>query len=162
MKERGRANESEQNACHGTSSGLQATEPIARFEPLPHTCLLPWAEAHVFLRPLTPALVVLAALTGCNSTPPPKPLTELSAQEQAGHAAYTARCGACHYDRQSGSLHGPSLLGVYKKPYLPSGAPSNDDRIRNTILHGRGNMPSLRGVIDDDEIRSILLYLRTL
>ncbi len=102
------------------------------------------------------------ALNGCRSTPPPKPLAELTAAEQTGYGTFTARCGACHYDRESGSLHGPSLLGVYKKAYLPSGAPANDDRIRTTILHGRGNMPALGGTISDDEIDSILLYLKTL
>ena len=106
--------------------------------------------------------MVGVALTGCRSTPPPKPLAELSPAEQAGHAAFTSRCGTCHYDREASSLHGPSLLGVYKKPYLPSGAPANDDRIRNTILHGRGNMPALGGSVNEDEISSILLYLHTL
>ena len=107
-------------------------------------------------------LILCAALSGCHSTPPPKPLGQLTAQEQAGHADFTANCGACHYDRNSGSLHGPSLLGVYKKPYLPSGAPANDDRIRNVILHGRGNMPALGGAIGDDSIGDILAYLKTL
>ena len=120
----------------------------------------------LILPPRTKILMSMAALslalTGCHSTPPPKPLAELTPAEQAGHAAYTARCSACHYDRETGSLHGPSLLAVYKKPYLPSGAPANDDRIRNTILHGRGNMPALGGTVSDDEISSILLYLKTL
>ncbi len=108
------------------------------------------------------ALAIAAALTGCKSTPPPKPLAELTSQEQAGHAAYQANCAQCHYDRQDGSLHGPSLLGVYKKPYLPSGAPANDDRIRNTIVHGRGNMPALGGAPADDSITDVLAYLKTL
>ncbi|MGI4854306.1 MAG: c-type cytochrome [Janthinobacterium lividum] len=108
------------------------------------------------------ALVSLATLTGCRSTQPSKPLAQLTADEQAGHAAYTARCETCHYDRETGSLHGPSLLGVYQKPYLPSGAPANDERIRATILHGRGNMPALGGVVGDDEVTTILTYLKTL
>ncbi len=101
-------------------------------------------------------------LTGCRSAPPPKPLEMLTAQEQAGHALYAANCGMCHYDRESGSLHGPSLRGVYKKRYLPSGAPATDDRIRYTILYGRGNMPALGGSIDSDQIDGILAYLKTL
>ncbi len=101
-------------------------------------------------------------LTGCRSTPPPKPLAELTPAEQVGHADFVTNCGTCHYDRETGSLHGPSLLGVYKKPYLPSGAPANDERIRNTILHGRGNMPALAGTVSDEQISSILLYLHTL
>ena len=106
--------------------------------------------------------VVCVLLAGCHGTPPSKPLEMLTAQEQLGRADFAANCGACHYDRESGSLHGPSLLGVYKKPYLPSGAPANDDRIRNVILHGRGNMPALGGTISDDTVVDILAYLKTL
>ena len=108
------------------------------------------------------AFAACMLLTGCKSTPPPKPLDQLTQQEQAGHVAFATNCGACHYDRETGSLHGPSLLGVYKKPYLPSGAPANDDRITHTILHGRGNMPALGGQVSSDEIADILAYLKTL
>lgn len=101
-------------------------------------------------------------LSGCHSTAPPKPLEMLTPREQLGHAAFAANCGSCHYDRETGSLHGPSLLGVYKEPYLPSGAPANDDRIRNVILHGRGNMPALGGSVNDETVDDILAYLHTL
>lgn len=108
------------------------------------------------------AAALCTALSGCRDTTPPKPLELLTPREQLGRAAFAANCGSCHYDRESGSLHGPSLLGVYKKPYLPSGAPANDDRIRNVILHGRGNMPALGGAISDDNVQDILAYLKTL
>ena len=111
---------------------------------------------------LATVFLSMCPLTGCRSTPPPKPLAELTPAEQVGRAAFAAHCGTCHYDRETGSLHGPSLLGVYKKPYLPSGAPANDERIRATILHGRGNMPALAGAVSEQQIDSILLYLRTL
>ena len=112
-------------------------------------------------------IVLLAAagctvLAGCHPDTPSKPLEQLTAQEQLGRALFATNCGSCHYDRTSGSLHGPSLLGVYKKPYLPSGAPANDDRIRNVILHGRGNMPALGGSISEDSVTDILAYLKTL
>ncbi|SEB82463.1 Cytochrome c, mono-and diheme variants [Terriglobus roseus] len=108
------------------------------------------------------AMLCILALTGCKTIPPPKPLDQLTAQEQAGHAAFVTNCGACHYDRENGSLHGPSLLGTYKKDYLPSGAPANDDRITHTILFGRGNMPALGSQVGKDDIADILAYLKTL
>ena len=108
------------------------------------------------------ALLVLSIANGCRSGPPPKPLELLNDHERAGHHAYVSNCGMCHNDRQTGSLHGPSLRGVYKKRYLPSGTPANDDRIRLTILYGRGNMPALGGSVDSDQIDDILAYLKTL
>ncbi len=108
------------------------------------------------------AVMAFGILTGCRSTPPPKPLEQLTPQEVSGHNAFLQNCSLCHYDRQDGSLHGPSLLGLYKKPYLPSGAPANDDRITNTIQHGRNNMPALGGQVDESQITDILAYLKTL
>ncbi len=108
------------------------------------------------------AVVAFGVLAGCRSVPPPKPLDQLTAQEQAGHAVYVERCSLCHYDRQTGSLHGPSLLGIYKKPYLPSGAPANDDRVAATIVHGRNNMPAQGANLTDEDLTQLLAYLHTL
>ncbi len=112
------------------------------------------------------ALVVAAAvatvvLAGCRTTPGPIPLSELNLQQARGHQVFTARCAQCHYDRQSGPLHGPSLLAIYKKPYLPSGAPANDERITSTILHGRNMMPA-QNSIDPQDLDDLLAYLHTL
>jgi len=100
--------------------------------------------------------------TGCKSGPPPEPLSSLNAQQAHGHAVFQERCAACHYDRQTGSLHGPSLLGMYKKPSLPSGTPANDDRVTDTVLHGRGLMPAMGNTMDPQEMDDLLAYLHTL
>ena len=59
-------------------------------------------------------------------------------------------------------MHGPSLLGMYKKPYLPSGTPANDERVTNTIEHGRGLMPAMGSSLDEQELADLLGYLHTL
>jgi mono/diheme cytochrome c family protein len=112
-----------------------------------------------------PILLLAAAaaiLTGCHSTPPPTPLANLNPQQTRGHELFETRCAACHYDRQTGSLHGPSLLGVFKKPALPSGAAATDERVSATILHGRNNMPALGNVVDQNDVDDLLAYLHTL
>lgn len=100
-------------------------------------------------------------LAGCHSTPPPMPLDQLNAQQAHGHLVFQTHCGQCHYDRDSGSLHGPPLLGVFKQPYLPSGAPANDERMTVTILQGHGLMPADRN-LDTDDLNDLLEYLHTL
>ena len=100
--------------------------------------------------------------TGCKSAPPAEPLGSLNTQQTHGHEVFEERCGACHYDRQTGSLHGPSLLGMYKKPSLPSGAPANDDRVTDTILHGRGLMPAMGNAVDPEDVDDLMAYLHTL
>lgn len=108
-------------------------------------------------------LILVCLLAGCKpSAPPPLPLSQLNAQQRSGHVVFETRCAACHYDRKDAALHGPSLLGVFKKPFLPSGAPANDDRVTATVLHGHGLMPAQADVVDDQDLADLLAYLHTL
>jgi mono/diheme cytochrome c family protein len=114
-------------------------------------------SGHIFAAVLFSA----AAMAGCNSTPPPKPISELSPQEARGHSVYQAHCAACHYDRVAQPLHGPALRGVFKKQYLPSGAPANDDRVSATVLRGRNLMPA-QPQMDPQDLDDLLAYLHSL
>jgi len=49
---------------------------------------------------------------------------------------------------------------MYKKPYLPSGAPANDDRVRVVILEGHGLMPAIS--LGSQDTQDLLAYLHTL
>jgi len=106
--------------------------------------------------------LLAAALTGCKPLPPPTPLAELNPQQAQGHAVYQAHCAVCHSDRTNADLHGPALRGIFKKEYLPSGSPANDDRVMATILHGRNTMPALGRTMDPDERDNLMAYLHTL
>jgi mono/diheme cytochrome c family protein len=107
------------------------------------------------------ACCFLPAFIGCHSYPPPTPLLQLTEQQTIGHQVFEQRCSLCHYDRRDDSLHGPSLISIYKKPYLHSGAPANDERVTATILHGHNLMPAQPN-IDPGELDDLLAYLHTL
>ena len=107
------------------------------------------------------AVCAAAVLAGCHSVPPPTPLDQLTAQQTHGHEVFEQHCALCHYDRRDDSLHGPSLLSVYKKPYLHSGAPANDERVTATILHGHNLMPAQPN-LDPEDLNDLLAYLHTL
>ena len=114
------------------------------------------------LKTLWVALVIPAVmLAGFRSIPPPTPLADLNPQQAQGHEVFEQRCAQCHYDRQDGPLHGPSLLGIYKKPYLPSGAAANDSRVTATIVNGHGLMPADPDISSQD-LDDLLAYLHTL
>src|SRR5438270_8498423 len=104
----------------------------------------------------------LAALVGCRSGLPPVPLDQLNAQQMHGHAVFQARCAECHNDRRDRPLHGPSMVGVFKRPSLPSGAPANDERVRATIVNGHGMMRGMGNSMDQQDIDDLLGYLHTL
>ena len=107
-------------------------------------------------------LIFASVLAGCKSEPPPLPLEQLNAQQMRGHAVFQAHCAQCHHDRTDKPLHGPSMLGVFKRPSLPSGAPANDERVTATILHGHGLMPAMGNTMDQQDIDDLLAYLHTL
>ncbi len=104
-----------------------------------------------------------ALLGGCGPRlAPSKPLTALSPIESAGRELYVQRCGGCHYPNSSAPLHGPGLYAVLRNPYLPSGAPANDDTVANVIVRGRGMMPAFGRTLDEQELEHLLAYLHTL
>jgi len=104
----------------------------------------------------------LVLATGCKKLPPSKPLSELTPQEAAGHEVYQARCARCHYANTTRGLNGPGLQALYKQPYMPSGAPANDERIRSVIVHGRNMMPGYADVLNDQQLDNLMAYLHTL
>ena len=107
-------------------------------------------------------LILACVLTGCKNLPPPTPLEQLNAQQMRGHEVFQAQCARCHYDRRNGGLHGPSLLGIYKQPSLPSGAAATDERVTATIMLGRGMMPAMRDKVNQQDVDDLLAYLHTL
>ena len=101
-------------------------------------------------------------VAGCHKLPPPTPLSQLNAQQTSGYQVFQARCAQCHNDRISQPLNGPSLRGVFKKQYLNSGAPANDDRVMDAVLFGRIGMPPLGSQLTPEERDDLLAYLHTL
>jgi len=90
------------------------------------------------------------------------PLEQLNGQQMRGHAVFQTRCAQCHYDRKDKPLHGPPMLGVFKRPSLPSGAPANDERVTVTIVNGHGLMLGLGNTMDQQDLDDLLAYLHTL
>ena len=123
----------------------------------PHIVQLRSAAAGVFLLTILASIVLL----GCNSSPVPakRPLTP---QEERGQRLYEAHCAVCHDAYSTKPRQGPGLAGMFQKKYLPSGAPANDERARDSFMMGRGNMPAFQSVLDDQQANDLMAYLHTL
>jgi mono/diheme cytochrome c family protein len=94
-------------------------------------------------------------------TPPAKPKT-LSASEEHGERVFKSSCAICHRTDTTAPMNGPGLKEVFKKQYLPSGAPANDERVQNVIVQGRRTMPGFGQTLDEAQIRDLIAYMRTL
>ena len=86
----------------------------------------------------------------------------LTPQQASGRRSYQARCANCHEAYLDKPRNGPTLKDLYRKKYLPSGAPANDERVRDAILLGRPNMPGYQAVMDERELQDLMAYLHTL
>ena len=108
------------------------------------------------------SIMFVAGAEGCRSASAPLPLEQLDTQQMRGHAVFQARCAVCHYDREDKPRNGPSLLGVFKKPALHSGAAATDERVTATVLRGHGAMPAMGNQVDEQDLQDLLAYLHTL
>ena len=115
------------------------------------------------LTALTPALamagILAAALAGCRSLPASKPEALWTIEEARGAQVFHQACAKCHYPTTRG-LKGPGLQAITKLRAMPSGAPPTDERLTQTILHGRLMMPASQ--LDDNQLHDLLAYLHTL
>lgn len=108
-------------------------------------------------------LAALLALAGCE-VERRKSDAELGLNptQALGRRVFDGNCARCHEPYSKRGLHGPSLHDLYKKEFLPSGQPANDERISETILHGRAKMPAFDGTLTQKQVHALLAYLKTL
>ena len=97
---------------------------------------------------------------GCKH--PAAPAKPLNPQEASGQQVFARQCATCHYADTDEGLQGPGLKGIFRKPYLPSGAVSNDTRVTKVIVYGRGMMPPLGNNLTEQDLQDLLAYLHTL
>jgi mono/diheme cytochrome c family protein len=117
-----------------------------------------------FCRHRTAVLLLLCSfLAGC-SAERRKSDSELglTTEQTQGRRVYDQNCIRCHEPYSSRGLQGPSLKGIFKKKYFPSGLPANDDRMTDVILMGKAKMPSFRPALSDQQLKDLLAYLHTL
>lgn len=87
----------------------------------------------------------------------------LNPQQAAGRHVYDQYCDRCHSAYSSRGRKGPSLKGIFKKPYLSmSGMPANDERVGEIVRVGRNKMDGFGNVLSEEQINDLLVYLHTL
>ena len=87
----------------------------------------------------------------------------LNPQQAAGRRTYDAYCGRCHEPYSPSGKQGPSLQGVFEKPYLSiSGLPANDERVGDIVKFGRSKMNGFGQVLNQQQVDDLLAYMQTL
>lgn len=107
--------------------------------------------------------MLLLLLAGCGK-PPKRTDSELglNAEQARGRRVFQVYCSSCHHAYSSAASRGPSLKGLFKRRFLPSGLPANDRFVRQTVLGGRDMMPGFSGVLTEKQFKALMAYLHTL
>ncbi|HVB98650.1 MAG TPA: cytochrome c [Candidatus Dormibacteraeota bacterium] len=110
-----------------------------------------------------PGAALLFLLAGCGKAPPKTDAQlGLNAQQASGRGVFQTDCASCHHAYSSAGSMGPSLKGLFRKRYLPSGLPANNRFVEQTIVVGRGMMPPAGGGLSEQQLADLVAYLHTL
>lgn len=120
------------------------------------------------MRTFLTALLLTAAtlLTACNSSEGKEKYTMtdqqlgLTPQQADGRRLYNQHCLQCHASYTKESRKSFSLKGLYSYKTMPSGTPTNDERISDLVVHGKRMMPATP--LSPDQLQALLAYLHTL
>jgi mono/diheme cytochrome c family protein len=104
--------------------------------------------------------VAVMLIAGCAEKAAEKP--PLTPSQLRGQRLYQASCAVCHRTDSEANLNGPGLKGMYRKKFLTSGAPANDERVEDVIRRGRRSMPGYQNMYTDQQIADLIAYLHTL
>lgn len=105
----------------------------------------------------------LVLMAGCGKAPPKTDAElHLNVQEARGRHIFKVECASCHHAYSSAGSMGPSLKGLFRRRYLPSGLPANNRFVEGTIVNGRGMMPPIGGNLTPQQLADLMAYLHTL
>lgn len=87
-------------------------------------------------------------------------------QEGAGDATAGKetfeQCAICHNVDSDEAKMGPSLKGLFKKEKLQSGKAATEQNILAVIKEGGNGMPGYEDLLEADEMKNLIAYLRTI
>jgi cytochrome c len=80
-----------------------------------------------------------------------------------GKALFQEKCALCHYDTSDQKKIGPGLKGLSKRgTFSINGNKITDDSLKTWIENGDQLMPPFKDVLEPDQIKDVIAYVKTL
>jgi cytochrome c2 len=80
-----------------------------------------------------------------------------------GKALFDEKCGICHYADSDAKKIGPGLKGISKRgTFSVNNNKFTDENLKNWIENGDSLMPPFKDVLDAQQIKDIIAYVKTL
>lgn len=118
--------------------------------------------------------IVLIAGTGAlfaQSSPSKSGSTKKSAGAAAkdpaavkrGHDVFQEKCSICHFDTSDAKKIGPGLKGINKRgTFSVNGNKVTDENLKTWIENGDSLMPPFKDVLEENQIKDVIAYVKTL
>ena len=80
-----------------------------------------------------------------------------------GKTLFQQKCALCHYDNSDQKKIGPGLKGITKRgTFSGNGNKITDDSLKTWIENGDQLMPPFKEVLEPEQIKDAIAYLKTL
>ena len=99
------------------------------------------------------------------SNPPPKKATagKLSASAAKGKDLFEQKCSICHFADSANRKIGPGLKGLSKRgTFTVNNNKVTDANLTTWIENGDSLMPPFKDVLDAQQIKDVIAYVKTL
>jgi len=113
--------------------------------------------------------VVLGASLACAAwaQAPSKSAKKAAAKDPAavarGKDLFQEKCATCHYDTSDAKKIGPGLKGINKRgTFTVNNNKVTDENLKTWIENGDSLMPPFKDVLEENQIKDIIAYVKTL
>jgi cytochrome c len=80
-----------------------------------------------------------------------------------GKGLFQQKCSICHYDTSDQKKIGPGLKGLSKRgTFTVNGNKITDESLKTWIENGDQLMPPFKEVLEPDQIKDVIAYVKTL
>jgi mono/diheme cytochrome c family protein len=94
---------------------------------------------------------------------PKKTAGKSSASATKGKEVFDQKCGICHFADSDGKKIGPGLKGISKRgTFTVNNNKVTDETLKTWIENGDSLMPPFKDVLDEQQIKDVIAYVKTL
>ena len=92
-----------------------------------------------------------------------KPGGANAAAVSRGKSLFQQKCSICHYDTSDQKKIGPGLKGLSKRgSFSVNGNKINDESLKTWIENGDQLMPPFKDVLEPEQVKDVVAYVKTL
>jgi cytochrome c len=109
------------------------------------------------------AMAVAVAAQDPAAKPAPKKAAAAKGSATKGKEVFDQKCGLCHFADSDAKKIGPGLKGISKRgTFTVNNNKVTDDNLKTWIENGDSLMPPFKDVLEEQQIRDVIAYVKTL